>query len=451
MIRIISLAVCLGVAAYATTFATHVGDTSPAAEGFTADTASTGIFSQNGIADDLGFPAYRINGNYNFGGYGRAIPLQIRLESLAVGWKLTVRMRVGSTTNSDGGSVAIALGGKRWDINMRNTGGDTTFRPNAFAATPSYVDRGSAGKYALCELIYNPATRAADLYVNGEKRITGFEGHTTFAGSDFVGFGPGAGFGENGTAHFHFVRFEYGPNLASINAAGFASAASYAAGGVAPGEIITLGGLNLGPTPLATATVAGNAFPTSLSGTRVLFDETPAPVIYVSDRAASVIVPYSVGGKNTVQLAVERAGQLSAPLPVKVLASKPALFSANSSGTGPGAILNQDNTLNSPSSPAEAGSIVILFGTGEGQTSPAGRDGILAMTTPLPAPVLPVRVQFDGGSPAEILYAGAAPGAVAGLFQINVRLPAGLRSGNVPVVVTVGSASSQAGLTVAVR
>ena len=57
----------------------------------------------------------------------------------------------------------------------------------------------------------------------------------------------------------------------------------------------------------------------------------------------------------------------------------PALFSANSSGKGNGAILNQDNTPNSPANPAEKGSVVVLFGTGEGQTNPRGVDGRIAM------------------------------------------------------------------------
>ena len=49
---------------------------------------------------------------------------------------------------------------------------------------------------------------------------------------------------------------------------------------------------------------------------------------------------------------------------------------------------------------------------------------------------------------AEILYKGAVPGQTAGLLQINVRIPAGTPAGNLPLVVTVGTASNPAGLTV---
>jgi uncharacterized protein (TIGR03437 family) len=46
-------------------------------------------------------------------------------------------------------------------------------------------------------------------------------------------------------------------------------------------------------------------------------------------------------------------------------------------------------------------------------------------------------------------YAGAAPG-YAGLMQVNVQIPAGTPSGNVPVTIQVGQAASQAGVTIAV-
>ena len=92
---------------------------------------------------------------------------------------------------------------------------------------------------------------------------------------------------------------------------------------------------------------------------------------------------------------------------------------------------------------------MVLYGTGEGQTIPPGVDGRLA-TAVFPKPVLPVSVTI-GGRTADVLYAGAAPSLVAGLFQINVKIPEDVPAGNQEVIVTVGSAGSQAGLTVAVR
>ena len=77
-------------------------------------------------------------------------------------------------------------------------------------------------------------------------------------------------------------------------------------------------------------------------------------------------------------------------------------------------------------------------------------DGKIA-AVPLPQPVLPVTITI-GGQNAQILYAGGAPGAVAGLMQINARIPSGIPTGPaVPVTLRVGNASAQAGVTIAVR
>ena len=112
-------------------------------------------------------------------------------------------------------------------------------------------------------------------------------------------------------------------------------------------------------------------------------------------------------------------------------------------------MLNQDGSLNGPSHPAPIGTIIVLYATGEGQTSPPGMDGQVTGTT-LPKPVLPVKVLI-GNQAADVLYAGEAPGEIAGVMQLNVTIPPGVQPGNsVPVVLQVGNASSPAGVAVAV-
>ena len=92
----------------------------------------------------------------------------------------------------------------------------------------------------------------------------------------------------------------------------------------------------------------------------------------------------------------------------------------------------------------------MLFATGEGQTDPPGVDGQTAHE-PYPKPRQKVSVTI-GGQTADILYAGAAPTLVAGVLQINARVPTGITPGaSVPVVVTVGTASSPLAITVAIR
>jgi uncharacterized protein (TIGR03437 family) len=93
--------------------------------------------------------------------------------------------------------------------------------------------------------------------------------------------------------------------------------------------------------------------------------------------------------------------------------------------------------------------VIVLFETGEGQTNPAGVDGLIASGV-LPKPVLPVSLKI-GDVAAVIQYYGAAPGLVAGIMQVNAVVPAGIASGSVPVVLTVGNASSQPGLTISVK
>jgi uncharacterized protein (TIGR03437 family) len=217
-----------------------------------------------------------------------------------------------------------------------------------------------------------------------------------------------------------------------------------------PGMIFVGYGSQTGPSTLAYAGVdSGGNRVNTVSGVQVLFDNIPAPLYYVSASQVAGWVPYEVAGKTSTQIAVKVNGVSSMPLTVPVAAADPGLFSANFSGSGQAAALNQDGSFNSPTSPAAAGSVVILFGTGEGQTSPAGVDGMTVGGTP-PQFVLPITVTI-GGLPANVLYSGPAPGQTEGFSQLNVQVPAGAPSGNQPVVVTAGTFHSQANLTIAIK
>src|SRR5262249_4005789 len=138
--------------------------------------------------------------------------------------------------------------------------------------------------------------------------------------------------------------------------------------------------------------------------TRVLFDGVPSAMIYASAGQTSAIVPYSVHGKTTVKVEVERFGVRSNAVTMQVTPATPALFTLNSAGFGPGAIVNQDGSVNLDSNGADRGSVVILYATGEGQTDPGGVDGRLSLQT-LPKPMQAVRVTI-GGKSAEVLTRG---------------------------------------------
>jgi uncharacterized protein (TIGR03437 family) len=161
-------------------------------------------------------------------------------------------------------------------------------------------------------------------------------------------------------------------------------------------------------------------------------------------------VPYGIAG-TTAQVIVTYEGQASAAFSVSIASSAPGVFTYDHSGQGPAAAINQDGvTVNTAATPTKIGDIISLYATGEGQTTPAGMDGKPA-SVPYPYPNLPVTATV-GGQNATVVYAGGAPGEVAGLMQVNVVIPAGIQTGNaVPVVLRVGSVFSQAGVTVAVH
>jgi uncharacterized protein (TIGR03437 family) len=86
--------------------------------------------------------------------------------------------------------------------------------------------------------------------------------------------------------------------------------------------------------------------------------------------------------------------------------------------------------------------------TGEGVTSPPSVTGQLAVS--LNKPVLTVTATV-GGIPAQVQYAGSAPGEVYGVMQVNVQIPANAPAGNLPIVITVGTTNTQIGVTMAVQ
>ncbi len=233
---------------------------------------------------------------------------------------------------------------------------------------------------------------------------------------------------------------------------GVVNAASEQGTTVAPGEMVVIYGSGVGPSTTAFFSITPASFFDTIAGnTVVTFDGIPAALYYANAGQTVAIVPYSVAGQSSTQMVVTYNGVASAPMKLSVAPSAPGLFSSNSSGTGNGSIVNADGTVNSPSNPAARGSYISLYGTGEGQTNPPGVNGRIALSV-YPKPVLPVKVSVgDVDATSAILYMGAAPTLVAGVFQLTFTVPTNVASGAVPVVVTVGSAQSQAGLTVSLK
>lgn len=240
------------------------------------------------------------------------------------------------------------------------------------------------------------------------------------------------------------------PHQPSFVQSAVVNAASFLYGPLAPGEIVTVFGSNLGPPEITVSQPSQGGFlPTTLAGTRLFIDGLAAPILYVSAMQIAAVVPYEIAGKSSVQVWIESNAGVSNFVELPVAQAAPALFSSHSTGTGQGVALNQDGTPNDASNPATFGSVVTLFGTGIGQTSPAGVDGIVTGSVP-PVPLQPVSVTI-GAVRAETLSVSAVPGQVAGVFQVQARIPSGIPPGDVPVVITAANVPSQPGIAIRVE
>ena len=241
------------------------------------------------------------------------------------------------------------------------------------------------------------------------------------------------------------------------------NAGSYLANAISPGEILTLFSSDaqhpIGPASPATLTLDSTGkVATTLGGVQVLINGFACPMIYASATQLSAVAPYEIAPLTSATVIVKFLGQSSNGVNVNVATTSPGLFTANSSGTGPAAALNQNLTPNAPNNPASRGDTVVLYLTGEGQTSPLGVTGkvtTVSATPPLtPGPLLPISILING-QPANYSFAGEAPTYVSGVLQLNVVIPATLTlpagGADSSLVVSIGSNSTQSGVTLSIR
>ena len=233
------------------------------------------------------------------------------------------------------------------------------------------------------------------------------------------------------------VQISTSGSTGSLQSQGIFNAASLLSGPVGPGEIVTLlGSLALGSTSSSPSPI-------------LLFNGVPAPVIYSGGNQVNAIVPFGIALGGAVNVELRSPAQQIAMVSVPTAAAAPAIFTQTATGTGPGAILNQDGTVNSFANPAPRNSIIMVYGTGFGALTPQAIDGQIA-TAPATT-TLPVTATI-GGIPADVTYAGAAPGLIAGAVQINVRIPAAAAPDlSAPISLTIGSATTPSGVTVSIR
>ncbi len=268
-----------------------------------------------------------------------------------------------------------------------------------------------------------------------------------------------------------------------------------AAGGspaaVAPREIISIFGQNLGPASASTAQPAAAACPgvadgstdcltyaTTWGGIKVTFNykdsrgvsqSRAAPILMTSMNQINAIVPkevaevLSLSTRQVSMLVANGALVTQTPFAVTVVGENPGMFTFGGLGQGQGAIINYDSSgtvtsVNSGKNAEPRGDTIAIFVTGLGLLSddtPLTGDVIPLSSAPNPVADQTVRVDV-GGQPCVVTYAGAAYMAVAGLVQINAVVTPSAKTGtSVPIVVSIGALgsvrSSQTGVTLGVK
>ena len=135
---------------------------------------------------------------------------------------------------------------------------------------------------------------------------------------------------------------------------------------------------------------------------------------------------------------------------VAKVAYAPGLFTFD--GKSLGAFHTTDGAPVTASRPAAPGEAIVFFGTGFGVSEPVYQAGeiIPAKTVPLRDPVT-IMIAGQALAAADVLYTGLVPGAISGAEQFNVRVPMSAASGELPVMVQIGGAQSQSGVTLPVQ
>ncbi len=198
---------------------------------------------------------------------------------------------------------------------------------------------------------------------------------------------------------------------------------------VAPGELIDIVGQHLGPSTTVMAKLdATGHLPYVVGATSVSFGDYSAPLISVQDGLIVCFAPFEITGATKISVNVD--GQSSNSVLVSVSPSAPYVL----------AIVNQDGTTNSADHPAPQGSVLTLYVTGLGLTSPLSQDGSVS-APPLAVPALGVSAYINSNQ-VQPQFAAAADGLIAGITQVNLQIPVETYSSNI-IGVSVNNAFAQ--------
>jgi uncharacterized protein (TIGR03437 family) len=242
---------------------------------------------------------------------------------------------------------------------------------------------------------------------------------------------------------------------------GVLNAASAARGqAVAPGSLISIFG-----SELASGLSQADSIPlaTTLGGVSVTVNNVAAPLLFVSGGQINAQFPFNAmpdpNASGTAQLVVRR-GSASATSTVQVAPFSPGIFSVQF-GVGQAIAVNADGSLAAPAGsipglatqPARAGGVIIIYCTGLGPVDPPLPSGTAPVFQPNPqlhSTTTPPTV-LVGNSEARVLFSGLSP-QFAGVYQLNVEIPAGAPTGNtVPLRLRQGGITTTDQVTIAIQ
>jgi uncharacterized protein (TIGR03437 family) len=206
---------------------------------------------------------------------------------------------------------------------------------------------------------------------------------------------------------------------------------------LAPNAVATLYGTNLAFSVRAvdSTDVVGGVLPTVLDGVGVWINGIPCSLLLISPTQINFLVPYQLTA-GAVSLIVARDSQAGPTVNITLNSTSPGFFVCKVNNVVAAHLNGQVITADLPAMPGET---IVIFAGGLGRTAPDARGGQLA-TAAFPLyyfSQLQVLLNGTPTAPGSILYAGLAPG-FAGLYQINLKLPADL-AGNPEIRVAVGT------------
>jgi uncharacterized protein (TIGR03437 family) len=207
--------------------------------------------------------------------------------------------------------------------------------------------------------------------------------------------------------------------------------------GVSPGGLTSIFGAGFSIDAEAAAQFP---LPRSLAGTVVRFNGVPVPLLLVSPGQINLQVPFELAGPEA-RIVVESPRGASAPVLTSVSPSQAGVFT--DAATGLAAVIYASDGRSPWNRPAKPGEYLQVFATGLGAVTPRVETGeaaaslILARTLAVPEVVIGDRRLVPS-------FAGLAP-FFAGLYQVNVQLPADLPPGQYELFLETSAGRSNAG------